>query len=113
MQNFLQADGDLYTLNMIYSKKTQSPSTIELQLDRKLNGLEGLIFNNMHSKFNVGGDINSYVIDSDVNDSFMMEVIKGLRLNGWKLLLSSSYIIPLDEENAVVTKFSFEKSSSS
>ncbi len=111
MNSFVNADGDTYTLNVIYSKKSLSPSTIELQLDRKLNGLEGLIFNNIHSKINAGGELNSYVIDSDVNDSFMMDVIKGLRLNGWKLLLSSSYLVPLGPEIITATKFSFERSS--
>lgn len=108
MQTFL-ADCESYTLHMIYSKKSLSPSTIELQLDRKLSGLDGLVFNNFHSKFSAGSDANSYLIDSDVNDTFMMDVIKNLRRNGWKLLLSSSYTVPDESENIVTTKFSFEK----
>jgi len=109
MQSFFLADGEAYTLNMIYCKRSISPSSIELQLDRKLHGLEGVIINNLHSKFNAGSEVNSYVIESDVNDSFMMDVIKGLRLNGWKLLLSSSYILPSEKENVIAQKFSFEK----
>ena len=63
----------------------------------------------LHSKFDISHDMNSYIIQNEVNELFLLDMIKGMRQNGWKMITSTSYNIVENNETVVKTKFSFEK----
>lgn len=100
---------DLYTLHLLYTKKEYSNSMIELQMDKKMHGLDGIVLNHLQSKFDLSRDMNSYIIQNEVDDLFLLDMIKGLRQNGWKMIGSMTSNFIDNNENIVKTKFSFEK----
>ena len=107
----------LCMLNLKYIQ-TKLCSLIEIQPERRIRGLNGILPEQLHSKFRIvssthesgGGvsNIKKFVIESDYSHIVILEVLKGLKLQGWSLLTSNAFM-HIDTENTVETNFYFEK----
>lgn len=109
----------LCMLNLKYIQ-TKLCSLIEIQPERRIRGLNGILPEPLHPKFRMvssthessGGGVSSnvkkFVIESDYSHIVILEVLKGLKLQGWSLLTSNAFM-HIDTENTVETNFYFEK----
>jgi hypothetical protein len=109
----------LCMLNLKYIQ-TKLCSLIEIQPERRIRGLNGILPELLHSKFRtvssssqengggVGSNVKKFVIESDYSHIVILEVLKGLKLQGWSLLTSNAFM-HIDSENTVETNFYFEK----
>ena len=94
-------------INVVHVK-TDVSSAIDIILDRKMKSLEGIVNENIRHKFRVHNEKNKYYLENDFSQVLIMDVLKGLREYGWKLLTSNAFM-HFASQKMIETSFYFEK----
>lgn len=94
-------------INVVHVK-TDVSSAIDIILDRKMKSLEGIVNENIRHKFRVHNEKNKYYLENDFSQVLIMDVLKGLREFGWKLLTSNAFM-HFASQKMIETSFYFEK----
>ena len=94
-------------LNIVHIK-TDVSSSIDIILDRKIKNLDGIVQEHLRPKFKAYNEKNKYVLENDFSQVLIMDVLKGLREFGWKMLTSNAFM-HFASEKMIETSFYFEK----
>jgi hypothetical protein len=94
-------------INVVHIK-TDVSSSVDIILDRKIKSLDGIVHESLRNKFKAHNEKNKYYVENDFTQILIMEILKGLREYGWKLLTSNAFM-HFASEKVIETSFYFEK----
>lgn len=110
----MKAAKTLDTIQLKYSKRNKTSSTIELTVDNKSKGFEGISLPDLvsSSSSNSNNDKNhhSYILESNTSDLYLLDILESLRSNDWEMQLSNSFDSSVGDDRVTENIFFFEKS---
>jgi hypothetical protein len=109
----MEMELDPFDMLMVIIKylKDEKSSSVEFQLDKKINSLNNIVFDNLHSRFVSNHEKSLFFMQFDTSQMLIMDILKGMKYFGWSLMTSNAFCSPTSLKT-VETYFYFERHSS-